>query len=377
VQVKHLICACTGMPRQDMEWLLTAKDQTPASSLVLLGGMQPTSGFGEVFQYSNLMASAAGYVAGALAHPGVELGAAYDRAMSERVFGPLGMTRTTFDFARAMRDNYARPHGIDVDGHAALGSMALNYTVVPARPAGGVWTSANDFIRLVEMELARGKTRAGASLVSEKNLLARREPLVLVGEDVNYGMGLFIDRRWGIPVVRHGGDLAGYHSDMMWLPDHNVGAVILTNGDWGWALRGPLLRRLVEVLFDGRLEAQGMIDASVAQNEAAVAKLRAEIELPPNPTIASGLAARYVNDALGEMRVKRQGADVVVDVGEWTSRTATRKNEDGTTTLITIDPTLADFAWVVGSQADRRTLTLRDAQHEYVFVEAPEVKPAS
>jgi hypothetical protein len=131
------------------------------------------------------------------------------------------------------------------------------------------------------------------------------------------------------------------------------------------------------VLFDGRLEAQGMIDASVAQNEAAVAKLRAEIELPPNPTIASGLAARYVNDALGEMRVKRQGADVVVDVGEWTSRTATRKNEDGTTTLITIDPTLADFAWVVGSQADRRTLTLRDAQREYVFVEAPEVKPAS
>jgi CubicO group peptidase (beta-lactamase class C family) len=377
VLVKHLICACTGMPRQDMEWLFTAADQTPASSVALLGGMQPTSGFGEVFQYSNLMAAAAGFVGGALAHPGMELGAAYDAAMRERVFEPLGMTHTTFDFARAMGGNYARPHGIDIDGKAALGSMALNYTVVPARPAGGVWTSANDFIRFVEMELARGTSRSGTRIVSEKNLLARREPQVLEGEDVDYGMGLTVDHRWGIPVVRHGGDLAGYHSDMMWLPDHGVGAVILTNGDWGWGLRGPLLRRMVEVLFDGRPEAQAMLDATVAQNEAAVTKFRSEIELPPNAAIASRLAARYVNDALGELRVERRGPDVVIDAGEWKSRTVTRKNEDGTTALVTIDPTLDGFAWVVGEKDGRRTLTLRDAQHEYVFTEAPENKPAS
>jgi CubicO group peptidase (beta-lactamase class C family) len=377
VQVKHLICACTGMPRQDMEWLFTAKEQTPASTIAELGTMQPTSGFGEVFQYSNLLAAAAGFVGGALAHPGMELGAAYDAAMRERVFEPLGMTRTTFDFARAMHDDYARPHGIDVDGKAALGTMALNYTVVPARPAGGVWTSANDFIRFVEMELALGKSASGARIVSEKNLLARRAAQVLVGEDVDYGMGLTVDRRWGIPIVRHGGDLAGYHSDMMWLPEHGVGAVILTNGDWGWGLRGPLLRRLVEVLFDGRPEAQGMIDATVAQNEAAVAKFRGEIELPPNAKIASGLAARYVNDALGDIRVTRNGADLVLDVGEWSSHAVTRKNEDGTTSLVTIDPTLADFVWVVGTQNGRRTLVLRDAQHEYVFTEAPDKQPGS
>jgi CubicO group peptidase (beta-lactamase class C family) len=78
VLIKHLICACTGMPRQDMEWLFTAADQTPKSSVEILAGMQPTSGFGEVFQYSNLMAAAAGFVGGALVHPDLELGAAYD-----------------------------------------------------------------------------------------------------------------------------------------------------------------------------------------------------------------------------------------------------------------------------------------------------------
>jgi CubicO group peptidase (beta-lactamase class C family) len=62
----------------------------------LLGTMQPTSRFGEVFQYSNLMAAAAGFIGGTKAVPGKEWGAAYDEAMRKRVFEPLGMTTTTF-----------------------------------------------------------------------------------------------------------------------------------------------------------------------------------------------------------------------------------------------------------------------------------------
>ena len=76
VLVKNLICACTGLPRQDLEWLFEFKNATPASELALLGTMQPTSKFGEVFQYSNLMAAAAGYVGAHLVYPNLELGAA-------------------------------------------------------------------------------------------------------------------------------------------------------------------------------------------------------------------------------------------------------------------------------------------------------------
>src|SRR6202034_1082753 len=49
VLVKNLICACTGVPRQDMEWLFEFKNATPETELALLGTMQPTSKFGEVF----------------------------------------------------------------------------------------------------------------------------------------------------------------------------------------------------------------------------------------------------------------------------------------------------------------------------------------
>ena len=104
VKVKHLICACTGLPRQDFEWLFQFKGVTPEGALATLATMQPTTKFGEMFQYSNPLAGAAGFIGGHVAYPTLELGAAYDNAMQTRVFDPLGMKATTFDYgARAAR----------------------------------------------------------------------------------------------------------------------------------------------------------------------------------------------------------------------------------------------------------------------------------
>src|SRR5262249_38964094 len=103
VQVKHLICACTGLPRQDLEGMLEWEGGTPAKAMEVLGTMQPTSGFGELFQYSNGMAAAAGFIGGHVVYPKLELGAAFDEAMQTLVFGPLQMRATTFDFVKGRR----------------------------------------------------------------------------------------------------------------------------------------------------------------------------------------------------------------------------------------------------------------------------------
>ncbi|MFI5181447.1 MAG: serine hydrolase domain-containing protein [Thermoanaerobaculia bacterium] len=376
VLVRHLVCACTGMPRQDLDWLFEYENETPASAIKLLGTMQPTSRFGEVFQYSNLMAAAAGYIGGSKAVPGKELGAAYDEAMRTKVFEPLGMKTTTFDFAKALQGDVAQPHGDDVDGKVTRARMDLNYSVVPVRPAGGVWTSARELSKYVEMELARGLLPNGKRLVSEENLLARRKPQVLVGEDVTYGMALMVDTRYGIPVVHHGGDLAGYHSDMIWLPDQGVGAVILANADSGVLLRGPFTRRLLEVLFDGKPEAEQVLRVTMEQRKAAIAKERERLVVPADPAAVAKLAPRYVSTALGEVTVRKDGAATLFDVGEWKSTVASRKNDDGTISFITIDPTLAGFEFVVADKDGKRRLITRDAQHEYVFVEeAKAAKP--
>ncbi|HTE50057.1 MAG TPA: serine hydrolase domain-containing protein [Kofleriaceae bacterium] len=367
VLVKHLICACTGLPRQDLEWLFQFEGATPESSLATLATIQPTSKFGEMFQYSNGLAGAAGFVGGHVAFPKLELGAAYDKAMQTRVFGPLGMKSTTFDFRRAIGRNHASSHSPDVDGKTALAAMEVNYAIIPLRPAGGAWSSARDMLKYVAMELANGK-RGGKQLVAEETLLARRAPQVAIGKDVTYGMGLQVDTTYGVPVVHHGGDLVGQHSDMIWLPEHGVGAVILTNGDPGWILRSAFSRKLLEVLFDGRAEADATV---VAKGKTFFAELAADRKLmtvPADPTDAAKLAPLYANDALGEIRVSRDGAATVFDFGEWKSEVASRHNPDGSVSFLTTRPGLAGFDFVVGTGA-RRTLVVRDAQHEYTFTE--------
>jgi len=369
VLVQHLVCACTGMPRQDMEWLFEYSHATPESAMKLLGTMQPTSRFGEVFQYSNMMAAAAGFIGGAKAVPGKEWGVAYDEAMQTRIFKPLGMTTTTFDFAKALRGDVAQPHGDDVDGKVLRASMDLNYSIVPVRPAGGVWTSARELARYVELELAKGMLPNGRRLVSEENLLARYKPNVIVGDNQTYGMALMVDTQYGVRVVHHGGDLAGYHSDMMWLPDYGVGAVILTNADSGVAIRGPLLRRLLEVLFDGKPEAEESLKVLAAQRKAAIAKDRERLVVPPDAAAVANLASRYVSSALGDLKILTAHNETVFDVGEWKSRVASRKNDDGTISFLTIDPTLDGFEFVVADKDAARRLIVRDAQHEYTFME--------
>jgi CubicO group peptidase (beta-lactamase class C family) len=366
VQVKHLICACTGLPRQDFEWLFQYQGVTAQTALGTLGTIKPTTKFGELFQYSNPLAAAAGYTGGHVAFPSLELGAAYDEAMRTRVFQPLGMNETTFDFARALAGNHAFAHAPDVDGRPARAVMDLNYSVIPVRPAGGAWSNVRDMLKYVQMEIDEGALPGGTRYISKDTLLARRIPQVSIGQDTTYGMGLMVDTKYDTPVVHHGGDLIGYHSDMMWLPEHKVGAVILTNGDPGWSLRSSFRRKLLEVLFDGRPEA----DADVAaQGKSYFDQLAAERKLmtvPADAADAGKLASRYMNDALGDITVRRTGAATVFDFGEWKSEVASRHNPDGTLSFLTTAPGIIGFEFVVGS-GPAPTLIVRDAQHEYIF----------
>jgi CubicO group peptidase (beta-lactamase class C family) len=369
VLVKNLVCACTGLPRQDLEWIFEFKDATPESALTLLGTMQPTSKFGEVFQYSNLMAAAAGFIGGHIEYPNLELGAAYDKAMQTMIFNPLQMNATTFNYAKALAGDHSTPHGNNVDGKTAVASMAFNYAVIPARPAGAVWTSSADLMKYVQLQADRGKLPDGKQLISAENVTEREKPQVSLGEDSWYGMGVIVDKTYGVPVVSHGGDLPGFHSDWYMLPDSGMAAVILTNSDSGALLRGPFSRRLLEVLFDGKPEAEKELEASATRYKAELAKERERLVVPAAPDQVAKLAKKYRSKELGDIDVKTDASQTVFDFGEWKSAVASRKNDDGSISFLTIDPSVTGFEFVVGDKAGKRTLTIRDGQHEYTFTE--------
>jgi CubicO group peptidase (beta-lactamase class C family) len=366
VLIKHLVCACTGLPRKDLEWIFTTTPQTPVTKTFdFLAATAPTSRFGEVFQYNNLMATAAGYIGGHVAYPSMELGAAYDRAMQTMVFDPLGMRSTTFDTAKALAGDHADPYGFDIDGKTAPDNFAIDGAIGPYRPAGGAWSSVHDMTRYVENELALGVLPNGGRLVSEKNLLQRRERTVAIGETGWYGMGLMSDATYGVTVLHHGGDLPGYHSDWFAIPDAQVGAVILTNADQGAGIRDPFMRRILEVLYDGKPEAAEDVASSAKRLFESIAVQRAKVAVPAASDAAAQLAASYTSPDLGPITVIRDAGGLTFKFTAFSSRMGTRKNEDGTTSFVTIDPGNQGFAFVLA--AGTRTLTLRDGQHTYVF----------
>jgi hypothetical protein len=220
----------------------------------------------------------------------------------------------------------------------------------------------------VAMELAEGTLPGGSRYISRDVLLARRAAQVSIGKTESYGMGLVVDTRYGVSVVHHGGDLDGFHSDMMWLPGQGVGAVVLTNGDPGWIVRDEFRRKLLEVLFDGRHEAD---DAAASRAKTFYEQRAAERKLltvPADPEEARKLAARYHNEALGDIAVARGGDLTVFDFGEWRSEVASRTNPDESVSFVTTSPGMTGLEFVVGSGTPR-TLILRDMQHEYVFTE--------
>jgi hypothetical protein len=256
---------------------------------------------------------------------------------------------------RAFSSNHAGSHSPDADGKTARAMTAINDAVIPARPAGGAWSSVNDMLKYVSMELAEGKLPDGTTYISKEPLLERRAPQVSIGKDVTYGMGLMVD-------------LVGFHSDMMWLPQQNVGLVILTNADPGWLLRDRIRRKLLELLFNGHSEAEGLLNADAKSFYADLAAERKLMTIPADANESAKLAKHYANASLGEITVSTSGASTIFDFGEWKSEVASRKNPDGTISFISTVPGELGFEFVVGSGA-RRALTIRDAQHEYVFEE--------
>jgi hypothetical protein len=226
-------------------------------------------------------------------------------------------------------------------------------------------------ILYIENELAEGRLPNGKQMMSPANLLMRRQRGVPIGEDQWYGMGLEEDATWGVSVIHHGGDLEGYHSDMYAIPAAQVGAVLLTNSDRGPFMRRAFMRRLLEVLYDGKPEAVADVDAQAKSVEADFAQWRGKLIVPIPADISASLANSYVSPDLGKLAIVRRGPVLSMTAQAWQADVALRKNDDGTLSLVTTSPGLEDLDFVIGKDTmGKRTLTTRDGQHLYVFTEA-------
>jgi CubicO group peptidase (beta-lactamase class C family) len=370
--MKHMVCACTGLPRHDLEALFTGENASAKHQLEVLATMKPTTEFGTLFQYSNPLVSAAGYIAAHAVEPDVELGRAYDEVMRDKVFSPLGMARTTLSFDEALMTDHASPHSWDQSQKNVPIDAKLNRFILYDRPAGGIWSSARDYARYVRIELTHGRLPDGSTFVSEENLLERRIPQVRVSEEAWYGMGLGLEEVKGIRVINHGGALPGYMSDFFFIPDLGIGGVVLTNAASGGDLAYAFMRRVLELIFDGKPEAEQDFLSNAHKITTYLTDLEKDWRVPPNPAESKRLADSYRNAALGDLTVHTGEGEVVFQFGGWKSPMASKLNTDGSTSFISTKPGIRGFEFTATAEGTTCTrLTIRDHQHSYEYEAVP------
>ena len=136
----------------------------------------------------------------------------------ERIFKPLGMSRTHFhdDHRRIVRDRAAsfEPFG------AGYRAAPLNYANVGAT---SLFTTAPD--------LARWLDNFRAPKVGDAKAIARLQEQAKLanGETIAYALGVSIGQYRGLRTVSHSGGDAGYRSHVVWFPEHQLGVAVLSN----------------------------------------------------------------------------------------------------------------------------------------------------
>ena len=173
-------------------------------------------------------------------------------------------------------------------------------------------------------------------------------------------MGCSIQRRYSLEwSLRRARYLAG--------PFQIVGAIILTNADSGGALLAPFKRRVLEVLYDGAPQAAA--DVAAAASAIRAGQAGPHPKSPPDATVIAQIADHYVSAELGRIAVSRDSAGLMLDFGGWHTHVGSVVNADGTVSLVPIDPAMPKWPFTITERDGKRALIVREAQHEYVYLE--------
>ncbi|MHA1186256.1 MAG: serine hydrolase domain-containing protein [Candidatus Heimdallarchaeota archaeon] len=92
---------------------------------------------------------------------------------------------------------------------------------------GGAFISLRDHATFVQFLLNNGNYN-GKTILEPKYIEMLREPFK---ESADYGLGTSLPQKYGIKLSNHAGGGFGFGSEMYWLPDFDIGIIILYNNE--------------------------------------------------------------------------------------------------------------------------------------------------
>jgi CubicO group peptidase (beta-lactamase class C family) len=245
---------------------------------------------GKIYSYAN-----PGYWIAGLACEELT-GQSYGELMAERLFKPLGMTRTTLRPTLAMTWPLALGHEVRGGKAAVVRPQADN---AGTWPAGQIYSSVTELTRFATAFMDGGKLE-GKQVIDEKVIEALTRPYVpRPGTETHYGYGLGVSTERGVRILEHGGSRTGYGSTIRMAPDQKLAVIILTNRS------AMSLPKTAEAALEMLLP----FDSPAKRSRSELAEL--------SDTEMTELAGKYTNQRQtielvaveGELRVRRRGGE--------------------------------------------------------------------
>lgn len=227
ITLRDMLSHRTGMPRHDSVWYNNST-LSRADLLQRLPHLESSAPLRSKWQYNNMMYMMAGHVVE------TTVGKQWEQFTAERLFKPLGMTRTNFSIAEMERDpNHARAYTLDDD---------QKVVAIPLRPvdfigpAGSINGSVRDYANWTKLHLNGGMFE-GEQIISKNAIEATHFPVLPVGgkpefpdfSPTLYAMGWFVDTYRGHTRVQHGGNLDGATARVTLFPNLKMSVVTFVN----------------------------------------------------------------------------------------------------------------------------------------------------
>lgn len=221
ITVRDMLTHRSGLPRHDFIRFSTYLSR---EELVRrLRYMEPNKTFRDVYQYNNLMFVTAGYLAGAMA------GSTWEDLVRERIFVPVGMTRSNTSTRDSMQaDDFAKPHARGKE------QEFYYYQQFGVGPNGAVNSTAEDMLKYLQMWLDRGKAN-GKQVLPEEQVAEVFKPVTVVNAVASYSPGWQVGTHRGHRSISHGGAITGFRAHMILLPEERAGVVAMINDESGLA----------------------------------------------------------------------------------------------------------------------------------------------
>jgi len=168
--------------------------------------------------YSNFGAGLAGYIVERVS------GQPFNDYISENIFKPLGMPRSTFaqplppEFKPLMSNGYTKSSG-----------KPKPFEYIDEAPAGALSATAADIARFMLAHLQDGSLDGAQILKPETAKLMHSRQFGLHPDLNGMCLGFYEERRNGHRIIGHGGDTIYFHSDLHLIPDAGVGFFVSYN----------------------------------------------------------------------------------------------------------------------------------------------------